>query len=140
MHINGAWHVCRASVWLTHSLSDDRNVPALGRINDADDIVASVLVQDGEVRRLFQILVYAYKICVLCRPCRRHISRCPLTASARRMVCRNSRLVLPRSSEPSWSSDLARKGIGSVMWFTSPGSAKKRQRTFHTVHATQSWQ
>ncbi|KAJ7253066.1 hypothetical protein B0H12DRAFT_1117304 [Mycena haematopus] len=30
-------------------IHDERNVPALGRIGDPDDIIASVLVEDGEV-------------------------------------------------------------------------------------------
>ena len=29
---------------------DSRNVPALGRIGDPDDIIASVLVEDSKVR------------------------------------------------------------------------------------------
>lgn len=33
-------------------LADDRNVPALGRIGDPDDIIATVLVENGEVRAL----------------------------------------------------------------------------------------
>jgi hypothetical protein len=30
-------------------VADDRNIPALGRIGDPDDILASVLVEDGKV-------------------------------------------------------------------------------------------
>lgn len=37
------------TTWL--NALDDRNVPALGRIGDPDDIIASVRVEDGQVRR-----------------------------------------------------------------------------------------
>ncbi|KAL0057627.1 hypothetical protein AAF712_015728 [Marasmius tenuissimus] len=30
-------------------IHDDRNVPALGRIGDVDDIIASVLVEEGKI-------------------------------------------------------------------------------------------
>ncbi len=32
---------------------DERNIPPLGRIGDPEDIIATVLVEDGEVRRMF---------------------------------------------------------------------------------------
>ena len=37
----------RGNGWL--NINDTRNVPALGRIGDPDDIVGAVLVQDGKV-------------------------------------------------------------------------------------------
>jgi hypothetical protein len=36
---------------LTMGLIDNRNVPALGRIGDPDDILASVLIEDGKVSK-----------------------------------------------------------------------------------------
>lgn len=38
------------------SCLDDRNIPALGRIGDPDDIIASVLVEDGKVGISIDIL------------------------------------------------------------------------------------
>ncbi|KZS96808.1 hypothetical protein SISNIDRAFT_286426 [Sistotremastrum niveocremeum HHB9708] len=37
----------RGEGWL--HINDERNVPALGRINDPEDIVASVMVEDGKI-------------------------------------------------------------------------------------------
>lgn len=34
----------------TSYFEDDRNIPPLGRIGDPDDILATVLVEDGKVR------------------------------------------------------------------------------------------
>ncbi|KAK7049979.1 hypothetical protein VNI00_005410 [Paramarasmius palmivorus] len=42
---NGA--IQHGSGWM--HIHDDRNVPALGRIGDVDDIVASVLVEEGKM-------------------------------------------------------------------------------------------
>lgn len=50
MHIHG---VFQRHVVIFIDLStcvDSRNIPALGRIGDPDDIIASVLVQDSKVR------------------------------------------------------------------------------------------
>jgi hypothetical protein len=41
-----------AELKLTVRLIDNRNIPALGRIGDPDDILASVLVEDGKVSRI----------------------------------------------------------------------------------------
>ena len=46
---NGA--IQQHSGWM--HIHDDRNVPALGRIGDVDDIIASVLVEEGKVRVSF---------------------------------------------------------------------------------------
>lgn len=50
MHIHGMiqYHAIIGIDLDTHI--DYRNVPALGRIGDPDDIIASVLVQDSKVR------------------------------------------------------------------------------------------
>ncbi|KAJ6463888.1 hypothetical protein C8R45DRAFT_1024510 [Mycena sanguinolenta] len=44
-------------------IHDERNVPALGRIGDPDDIIASVLVEDGEIRAETYQAMPAYRIC-----------------------------------------------------------------------------
>ncbi|KAJ7769621.1 hypothetical protein DFH07DRAFT_768892 [Mycena maculata] len=46
VQINGAAQL--GNGW-TH-IRDERNIPALGRIGDPDDIIASVLVEDGQIR------------------------------------------------------------------------------------------
>jgi len=56
MHIHGAslLHDHSRSPWFgsghrcAYTLSDERNIPPLGRIGDPDDIIASVRVQDGK--------------------------------------------------------------------------------------------
>jgi hypothetical protein len=35
---------------------DERNIPALGRIGDPDDILASVMVEDGKVSILYLLI------------------------------------------------------------------------------------
>ncbi|KAF7440032.1 hypothetical protein PC9H_000373 [Pleurotus ostreatus] len=45
IQINGALQT--HSGWM--HVHDDRNIPALGRIGDPDDIIASVLVEDGKI-------------------------------------------------------------------------------------------
>ncbi|KAI4526513.1 hypothetical protein K523DRAFT_232833 [Schizophyllum commune Tattone D] len=48
MHIHGEQITCYASAPLPPRLYE-RNIPALGRIGDPDDIIASVLVEDGKI-------------------------------------------------------------------------------------------
>jgi hypothetical protein len=50
MHIHGALQSHAVSCIDLDTCIDYRNVPALGRIGDPDDIIASVLVQDSKVR------------------------------------------------------------------------------------------
>lgn len=50
MHIHGAFHSRVVSSIHLNTCVDSRNIPALGRIGDPDDIIASVLVQDSKVR------------------------------------------------------------------------------------------
>lgn len=46
-------HLASTRTWdlylIRRLLLDDRNIPALGRIGDPDDIIASVRVENGEV-------------------------------------------------------------------------------------------
>jgi hypothetical protein len=53
MHIHGvaiqSTGVSLVDTFISYHVKDGRNVPALGRIGDPDDILASVLVQDGKV-------------------------------------------------------------------------------------------
>jgi len=42
--------------------TDQRNIPALGRIGDPDDIIASVRVEEGKVRFSTSV-VPAFSIC-----------------------------------------------------------------------------
>jgi len=42
--------------------TDQRNIPALGRIGDPDDIIASVRVEDGRVRFSAHV-VLAFSLC-----------------------------------------------------------------------------
>lgn len=49
MHIHGVHFFPTAFTAFFHHSPDDRNIPALGRIGDPDDILASVLVDDGKV-------------------------------------------------------------------------------------------
>ncbi|KAK7019836.1 hypothetical protein R3P38DRAFT_1224702 [Favolaschia claudopus] len=44
-------------------IHDERNVPALGRIGDPDDIIATVLVEDGEIRAETYQAMPSYRIC-----------------------------------------------------------------------------
>ena len=43
---------------------DMRNVPALGRIGDPDDIIASVMIEDGQASHVFTLpmLIDVYQI------------------------------------------------------------------------------
>lgn len=57
MHIHGRilFSNCRMSdPPMKLRYSDERNPPPLGRIGDADDILGTVLVENGEVNRLAQ--------------------------------------------------------------------------------------
>ncbi|KAJ7594042.1 hypothetical protein C8J56DRAFT_426534 [Mycena floridula] len=44
-------------------IHDSRNIPALGRIGDPDDIIASVLVQDGKILPETYEAMPSYRIC-----------------------------------------------------------------------------
>ncbi|KIK68326.1 hypothetical protein GYMLUDRAFT_68192 [Collybiopsis luxurians FD-317 M1] len=44
-------------------IHDERNIPALGRIGDPDDILASVLVSDGKIRADTYQPMPAYRLC-----------------------------------------------------------------------------
>ncbi|KAJ7628456.1 hypothetical protein FB45DRAFT_918333 [Roridomyces roridus] len=44
-------------------IHDDRNVPALGRIGDPDDIIATVLVQEGKIMPETYQEMPSYRIC-----------------------------------------------------------------------------
>lgn len=58
MHIHGIQNFWfRRTTWKLTSLVDQRNIPALGRIGDPDDIIATVLVQNSKVRLLAQLFV-----------------------------------------------------------------------------------
>jgi hypothetical protein len=46
-------------------INDERNIPALGRVGDPDDIIGTVLVQDGSV---FPALYFALVSCPLTLP------------------------------------------------------------------------
>ncbi|KAJ4486894.1 hypothetical protein C8R41DRAFT_768434 [Lentinula lateritia] len=51
MHIHGVY------------FTNDRNIPALGRIGDPDDIIASVLVEDGKIQADTYQAMPAYRLC-----------------------------------------------------------------------------
>ncbi|KAJ6613578.1 hypothetical protein B0H10DRAFT_2047783 [Mycena sp. CBHHK59/15] len=59
IQINGAAQV--GNGWM--HVHDDRNIPALGRIGDPDDIIASVLVQDGKILPETYQAMPAYRMC-----------------------------------------------------------------------------
>jgi len=44
-------------------IHDDRNIPALGRIGDVDDIIASVLVEDGKIKPETYQPMPSYRLC-----------------------------------------------------------------------------
>ena len=50
MHIHGTRQSHAVDCIDLDTCVDYRNIPALGRIGDPDDIIASVLVQDSKVR------------------------------------------------------------------------------------------
>ncbi|KAJ3746560.1 hypothetical protein DFH05DRAFT_1393982 [Lentinula detonsa] len=56
---NGALQIRQG--WM--HIHDDRNIPALGRIGDPDDILASVLVEDGKILANTYQPMPAYRIC-----------------------------------------------------------------------------
>jgi hypothetical protein len=49
MHVHGKLSIYGGPRLLTIERSDMRNFPESGRVGDADDIIGSVLVQDGKV-------------------------------------------------------------------------------------------
>ncbi|KAF8323724.1 hypothetical protein DL93DRAFT_2027985, partial [Clavulina sp. PMI_390] len=51
----------RESGWL--HINDSRNVPALGRIGDPDDIIGTVLVEDGKVVPSTYQRMPSYRVC-----------------------------------------------------------------------------
>ncbi|KAJ8596052.1 hypothetical protein M405DRAFT_929086 [Rhizopogon salebrosus TDB-379] len=57
--INGALQLQQG--WM--HIHDSRNVPALGRIGDPDDIIASVLVQDGKILPETYQPMPSYRVC-----------------------------------------------------------------------------
>ncbi|KAJ7216631.1 hypothetical protein GGX14DRAFT_442246 [Mycena pura] len=59
IQINGALQL--GNGWM--HIHDDRNIPALGRIGDPDDIIASVLVEDGKIRPETYQPMPAYRLC-----------------------------------------------------------------------------
>ncbi|KAL4267488.1 hypothetical protein AB1N83_004157 [Pleurotus pulmonarius] len=59
IQINGALQT--HSGWM--HVHDDRNIPALGRIGDPDDIIASVLVEDGKILADTYQPMPAYRLC-----------------------------------------------------------------------------
>ncbi|KAE9405505.1 hypothetical protein BT96DRAFT_876512 [Gymnopus androsaceus JB14] len=56
---NGALQVQQG--WM--HIHDERNIPALGRIGDPDDIIASVLVEDGKIKSETYQPMPAYRLC-----------------------------------------------------------------------------
>ena len=114
MHIHGEKTHCPICKVLYASLYlrvlDQRNVPALGRIGDPDDIIASVLVTDSMVN-----LFLCYGITLLnlfSRLNPKHINPCHPTGSARPTVSSSSRLVSQKS-------------------FTGPSSIKQKKKHLH---------
>ncbi|KAJ7756956.1 hypothetical protein B0H16DRAFT_1537533 [Mycena metata] len=59
IQVNGA--VQLGNGWM--HVHDERNIPALGRIGDPDDIIATVLVEDGEIRPETYQAMPSYRIC-----------------------------------------------------------------------------
>ncbi|KAJ6591057.1 hypothetical protein DFH09DRAFT_1138443 [Mycena vulgaris] len=59
IQINGA--VQLGDGWM--HIHDDRNIPALGRIGDPDDIIASVLVQAGKIKLETYQAMPSYRLC-----------------------------------------------------------------------------
>lgn len=56
MHIHGMCHsYSRIYFLLILCFEDERNIPPLGRIGDPDDILATVLVEDGKVSTQGQV-------------------------------------------------------------------------------------
>ena len=50
------------TTWKLTSLVDQRNIPALGRIGDPDDIIATVLVENSTVRLQLALLFAFYSL------------------------------------------------------------------------------
>ncbi|KAF8208241.1 hypothetical protein K438DRAFT_1813667 [Mycena galopus ATCC 62051] len=59
VQINGATQL--GNGWM--HIHDERNIPALGRIGDPDDIIASVLIEDGEIQAETYQAMPSYRIC-----------------------------------------------------------------------------
>ncbi|GAV99529.1 hypothetical protein LENED_000990 [Lentinula edodes] len=76
---NGALQIQQG--WM--HIHDDRNIPALGRIGDPDDIIASVLVEDGKVG-IFTDILYSNSTPHRLKPT--HIRLCPHIVFALPMV------------------------------------------------------
>ena len=74
---------------------DNRNIPALGRIGDPDDIIASVRVEDGEVRTERETLDVSIVWLLIARArfWLTHINQCPHTDSVRRTGSYSSQLL-----------------------------------------------
>jgi hypothetical protein len=92
-NMGGCIYTVRAALFLYYvpfTITDDRNIPALGRIGDVDDIIASVLVEDGKVRAKSKPLTL---IAHSRRSNQRHINLCHRIACAPLMVSLSSRMV-----------------------------------------------
>ncbi|KAJ7672616.1 hypothetical protein DFH06DRAFT_1124466 [Mycena polygramma] len=69
VQINGAlqlgngWMHIHGMPFVFFPIYYERNVPALGRIGDPDDIIATVLVQDGEIQPETYQPMSSYRIC-----------------------------------------------------------------------------
>ena len=50
------------TTWKLTSLVDQRNIPALGRIGDPDDIIATVLVENSKVRLQLALFFASYSL------------------------------------------------------------------------------
>ena len=68
---------------------DDRNIPPLGRVGDPDDILATVLVQDSNVKGSLAILSLLSAHTSVDRFSPKHINPCRPIASAPLMAQRN---------------------------------------------------
>ncbi|KIK01018.1 hypothetical protein K443DRAFT_99429 [Laccaria amethystina LaAM-08-1] len=64
MHIHGIQNFWfRRTTWKLTSLVDQRNIPALGRVGDPDDIIATVLVENSKILPETYQPMPSYRIC-----------------------------------------------------------------------------
>lgn len=80
-----------AQIFEISTWEDERNVPALGRIGDPDDILASVRVEEGKVSRNCKLCNLLHLTVTYIRSLRIHINLCHRTACVLLMVLCNSR-------------------------------------------------
>jgi len=65
-------------------IHDDRNIPSMGRIGDPDDIIASVLIEDGKIKSGTYQPMPSYRLCTtdgiiqLTQGLREHLRKCLL--------------------------------------------------------------